>query len=824
MRSSRWNRSLAVGLLTTMGMVFAVGISSAQTLTWDASGLNPTAPTDGSGNWNTTTDAKWSTGAVDVAWLSDHVAVVGSGSGAAGTLTVNDPSGTVSASGIDFHFPGSGSYTVAASGGNTLTLANAATINVAGGVTPTISAPIAGSAGLKAVFADASGVLTLSGNNTYAGETVIDGGGTLKYTTSNVMTGGLAFGVPAVNPFSTVASALDLTSANLTVGNLDVRTDTTSVNMTTLGAGRTLTVENTSTTSTFVGVNVSGQNTSGSRTFYTITGEGGRVVINHTGTGANMVVGRPRTNADTGGDPQATFDMSGISSYTESNGAGNGELQIGGGNVLGVMRLANTPSNATTGPVNSITVNQVRVGDSGVSGASGNNNGGLSVLALGSGTAEAPATNTIRTNSLIIGTVKGQGIVNFQGSTGSVVITGKEGGTSTTDITMSNSSSATTSSRATLDLAGHMATVQAGTVSLARAAGGTAATANTGFGVINFDTGTFGISTSLQLVGQTTTANNIATGVSGTFTLGGPNPDSAATGVLNVNGQFLMVNRLSTTSTTPMNATLNINGGTANINTPISIVDNSPAAARTPVINLQGGVLDMKGNSIGDATLPITLNAISGTLQNLDELNGGGALTKMGPGALTLAGANSYSGSTIVQAGQLNVNGAFLSDTAMVQVDSGALMNLNFVGQDIVSSLVLEGVTVANGTWGSPTSAAVNKSALFLGSGILNVGAAPAILIGDYDGNGVVDARDYIVWREAVVAGQTTLTNRDPSNMGVVGPADFNSWKGNFGKTGPGSGGGTVLVGAVPEPATAAMLLVALAGVAGVGTRGRRAC
>src|SRR5204862_6796878 len=83
--------------------------SLGQTLSWDASGATPLAPTDGSGNWNTTTDALWSNGAGDSTWVSGNIAAIGNG-GTAGTVTINDVSGTVNAAGINFN-PVTGSYT-----------------------------------------------------------------------------------------------------------------------------------------------------------------------------------------------------------------------------------------------------------------------------------------------------------------------------------------------------------------------------------------------------------------------------------------------------------------------------------------------------------------------------------------------------------------------------------------------------------------------------------------------------------------------------------------------------------------------------------------
>src|SRR4051794_37006216 len=72
--------------------------TAAQQLTWDASGANPGAATDGSGAWNTTTGINWSDTVADSAWITGRTAVIGTG-GTAGTITIDDASGTVSATG-----------------------------------------------------------------------------------------------------------------------------------------------------------------------------------------------------------------------------------------------------------------------------------------------------------------------------------------------------------------------------------------------------------------------------------------------------------------------------------------------------------------------------------------------------------------------------------------------------------------------------------------------------------------------------------------------------------------------------------------------------
>jgi hypothetical protein len=74
-------------------------------------------------------------------------------------------------------------------------------------------------------------------------------------------------------------------------------------------------------------------------------------------------------------------------------------------------------------------------------------------------------------------------------------------------------------------------------------------------------------------------------------------------------------------------------------------------------------------------------------------------------------------------------------------------------------------------------------------------------LDGDYNGDGVVDAADYVVWRENL-----GTSNPLPNDAigGVIGQAQYDQWRANFGATLSGGGSGTA-IGArtnVPEPSS----------------------
>jgi hypothetical protein len=67
-------------------------------------------------------------------------------------------------------------------------------------------------------------------------------------------------------------------------------------------------------------------------------------------------------------------------------------------------------------------------------------------------------------------------------------------------------------------------------------------------------------------------------------------------------------------------------------------------------------------------------------------------------------------------------------------------------------------------------------------------------LVGDYNGNGVVDAADYTVWRDGL---GTTYTQ-----------ADYTVWKTNFGNHAVG-GSSAIANAAIPEPSTLVLLMFA---------------
>ena len=79
---------------------------------------------------------------------------------------------------------------------------------------------------------------------------------------------------------------------------------------------------------------------------------------------------------------------------------------------------------------------------------------------------------------------------------------------------------------------------------------------------------------------------------------------------------------------------------------------------------------------------------------------------------------------------------------------------------------------------------------------------------GDYNANGVVDAADYVVWRNTSgQSGVTPGTAADGNSSGAIDAGDYDYWRARFGKT-AGSGSGLSPATGIPEPTSAIVLLL----------------
>jgi hypothetical protein len=106
----------------------------------------------------------------------------------------------------------------------------------------------------------------------------------------------------------------------------------------------------------------------------------------------------------------------------------------------------------------------------------------------------------------------------------------------------------------------------------------------------------------------------------------------------------------------------------------------------------------------------------------------------------------------------------------------------------------------------------LDESTLLTAALAINAAAGEgASLAGDYNQNGIVDASDFVLWRETL--GSVNQLAADGNGNHLIDTADYDVWRANFGQTGP--GGSTALLqsglsqpanfGMVPEPGTCAL-------------------
>lgn len=158
-------------------------------------------------------------------------------------------------------------------------------------------------------------------------------------------------------------------------------------------------------------------------------------------------------------------------------------------------------------------------------------------------------------------------------------------------------------------------------------------------------------------------------------------------------------------------------------------------------------------------------------------------LHKEGTGTQTLTGTLTYSGNTTVsQTGTLSINSASLNDASTVTIGADAFLNLPFSGTDTIASLVIDGVTQANGEYGATGSGAANETNRIIGSGRIQVGSVPSYsyatwqsvnasgqgISQDHDGDDVPNGIEYFMG----LNGSAFTTNPGPVAGSVTWPMD----------------------------------------------------
>jgi fibronectin-binding autotransporter adhesin len=511
---------------------------------------------------------------------------------------------------------------------------------------PTYSGVISGTGNLNQ---NGSGTLTLSGANTYTGNTYVNSG-TLQLGASNVLSNMTDVVVASGATFA-MNSHSDTVGSIAGAGNI------------TLGSGALTTGADNSST-TFSGV---------------ISGTGGSLTQDGTGTliltGANTYTGGTTVSAGTlqigsGGttgsitgditdNSNLTYDLSNSTTYSgvisgtgNLNKSGSGTLTLSGVNTFtgnttinfnsGTLQLGvnNALNSATDVTVNSSSTFALNNFSDTVGSIAGSGN-----ITLGSGTLTTGADNVSTTFS---GVISGTGNLN-QSGTGTLTLSGANTYTGSTTI-----------SSGTLQLGASNAVGSSVDV-----------TVNSG--------GTFALNNHSDSVGSVAGAGNITLG-SGTLTTGVDNASTTFSGVISGTGAL----------TQNGTGTLTLTG--ANTYTGLTTVTN--------------GVLAFGANNVLASTNSISI-ASAGTLNLGNFSNTIGVVTGTGivsfgtSSQLVLTGTGTFSGSftgtgtLILDAGSNFTLGANFNDTSLnIVLDGG---KLNVIGTDSVfGTLTVEANSTLN--------------------------------------------------------------------------------------------------------------------------------
>jgi autotransporter-associated beta strand protein len=152
---------------------------------------------------------------------------------------------------------------------------------------------------------------------------------------------------------------------------------------------------------------------------------------------------------------------------------------------------------------------------------------------------------------------------------------------------------------------------------------------------------------------------------------------NTATGTLNLNGGQFTVARLYEGGADPqIISNVNFNGGRLIVRTGATNAANFMTGLDAATVLSGGAVIDTNGV---DTTIAQAL--LDGT--------GGGGLTKEGNGILTLTGANTYTGATVINGGKLNLNAPYNAITAATVNSGGRLRVTTAATPSMLSSVTV---------------------------------------------------------------------------------------------------------------------------------------
>lgn len=257
----------------------------------------------------------------------------------------------------------------------------------------------------------------------------------------------------------------------------------------------------------------------------------------------------------------------------------------------------------------------------------------------------------------------------------------------------------------------------------------------------------------------------------------GPNGGKVALTITNggSNGQVMVFSGPQTHSGVTTIDRNTMRAGAANVLSPNSeyVLSNQPDST-LDLNSFDNSVGTLSGANatskvlLGSATLTVGASGFSGIFNGI--ISGTGGIIKSGDGSLSLTGANTYTGDTVVNNGVLSVDGSAIPDTNKLVINNGGAVDI--LGNEFVRALSIGGVDMPDGTYGPAGSGATHEDdAHFSGPGVLTVGAGynswAALNAGgqaaglDFDGDGVPNGVEYFM---NAAAGFTANPQVDGSN------------------------------------------------------------
>ncbi|MEM7541508.1 MAG: autotransporter-associated beta strand repeat-containing protein, partial [Pseudomonadota bacterium] len=730
--------------------------------------------------------------------------VVSAGTLSAGVADVIATSALLDLDGGTFDLNGNDQNIIAltdTTGTGTVTsgVVGAVNVDVTGTGTNTFDGVIQdGSGTVSLTKSGAGGTLTLAGANTFTGATTISGaGGTLQAGAANVLQNSSGLDVGAGTTFDTngaIQTVVALTGdgtveSSAGLGTLIHTGTSTFAGTLQNGAGQlrinkgtggtfTLTGNNTYTGPTQIsgGILQAGSVNAIGDTSQVNMGGGATLDLNGFDQTIGALISGSATASVTLGSGTLTYgDATASLSYAGTITGTGGIIKQGSGTSV----FTNT-GNAYTGAT-TVTAGTLQLGAAGVI-ADGSalvvNTGGTfdlndfnetvaslagtgGTVDLGSATLTYGDANNLTYAGAIIGTggitKQGVGISTLSGAntfTGNTVVSA---GTLAAGILNAISTSALLDlDGGTFDLNGFDQDVIALTDTT-----GTGTVTSGIAGAVNLDVTGTGTNTFDGVIEDGTgTVSLTKSGAGGTLTLAGTNTYTGATNVSGV-GATLVASNASALGTAAAGTT----------------VVSGAALEMTFTSGTSSEAVSIAGTGVG-GTGALRLNNASGTGTLTGAVTGAGSVRKEGAGTFVLGGANTYSGVTEVNAGELEAGSTTaIGDTSAVTVAAGAVLDLNGNNETIGSLAGATGASVTLGA-GTLTTGGDGTSTTYSGTisgtgGLTKVGGGTFILDNTgnaYTGATTVTAGTLQLGAAGVIADGSALV----VNSGTFDLNDFN--------------------------------------------------